>query len=96
MPRHVMKCRVCGAEYEACTSIKAGGPFNWREVACSPECGEIYLSRVNEARGKKKAEPVEEMEVREEKEFVHSPIVTFQRTIPETTAQDEADTLEYE
>lgn len=25
--------------------------FQWREVACSPECGEEYLRRVLESRG---------------------------------------------
>lgn len=46
------KCRVCGKEYEACHSLRADtGMFRWREVACSPECGEEYLHRVLESRG---------------------------------------------
>ena len=41
-------CRVCGKEYKACHSAAPNvkGEFRWKEVACSPECGEIYLSRV--------------------------------------------------
>lgn len=81
MPRRTMKCRVCGAEYEACTSIKAGSPFNWREVACSPECGEIYLARVNEARQPKKEEVVHE--------YTFSPAIDF-------SSHDEDDTPEFE
>lgn len=51
MPKQMKTCRVCGATYEACNSIKTGtSVFNWREVACSPACGELYLSRVNDAR----------------------------------------------
>lgn len=46
------KCRVCGKEYEACRSAnRAAGVFRWQEVACSPECGAIYLLQINESRG---------------------------------------------
>lgn len=45
-------CRVCGKEYEACRSAnRRPGVFYWQEVACSPECGQVYLRRVEEARG---------------------------------------------
>lgn len=51
MPKQTKKCRVCGKEYEACRSIKTGDTvFNWREVACSPECGKVYLQRVMASR----------------------------------------------
>ena len=44
-------CRVCGKEYEACrTAARRDGIFRWQEVACSPECGAIYLKRVEESR----------------------------------------------
>lgn len=48
----VMKvCRVCGKEYESCRSAnRNAGVFRWQEVACSPECGAIYLDRINESR----------------------------------------------
>lgn len=69
MASAVKKCRVCGKEYEACRSAnRAAGVFRWQEVACSPECGAIYLQKINESRGivnpqkktkrKKCAEPV--------------------------------------
>lgn len=46
------KCRVCGKEYEPCRSAKLhDGVFRWREVACSPDCGAIYLQQINESRG---------------------------------------------
>lgn len=51
MPKQTKTCRVCGKEYEACRSIKTGDTvFNWREVACSPECGKEYLQRVMTSR----------------------------------------------
>lgn len=52
MATAVKKCRVCGKEYEACRSAnRAAGVFRWQEVACSPECGNIYLRQINESRG---------------------------------------------
>lgn len=52
MATAMKKCRVCGKDYPACRSARRGdGVFRWKEVACSPECGAIYLARVLEARG---------------------------------------------
>lgn len=46
------QCRVCGKDYEPCHSTRLQpGVFRWREVACSPECGAIYLQRIQESRG---------------------------------------------
>ena len=46
------RCRVCGKEYEACRSARRGdGVFRWREVACCPEHGEVYLAQVMASRG---------------------------------------------
>ena len=51
MPEQTKICRVCGATYKACNSIRSGSKtFNWREVACSPECGMAYLDRVTTSR----------------------------------------------
>lgn len=51
MTTAIKKCRVCGKEYEACRSARRGdGIFRWREVACSPEHGAIYLAQVLAAR----------------------------------------------
>jgi hypothetical protein len=47
------KCRVCGAEYEACRSanrINSMGLFYWKEVACCPQHGSIYLARIMKSR----------------------------------------------
>lgn len=52
MPKQTKICRVCGATYEACRNAKSvDGTFNWREVACSPECGMKYLHNVMVSRG---------------------------------------------
>ena len=44
-------CRVCGKEYEACRSAnRTAGVFRWQEVACSPECGALYIEKIIESR----------------------------------------------
>lgn len=50
MPRKA-ECRVCGKSFIPCGKrADQIGAFNWMEVACSPECGQIYLERVIESR----------------------------------------------
>lgn len=59
-------CRVCGKEYGACLSAKtAPGKYHWQEVACSPECGSIYLQRVIASRIKVEDDLIEEEVVEE-------------------------------
>lgn len=77
MPKHMKTCRVCGNQYSSCKSIRTGSPiFNWREVACSPECGEVYLLSVKESRSKaRKEEPADELCIKVESEYVEEYIV---------------------
>lgn len=59
------ECKVCGKPYEVCLNCQRGASgYNWRRVACSPECGDIYLKRVIESRREK---PVEETSQKKEK-----------------------------
>lgn len=52
MTSTIKKCRICGKEYEACRSAnRNAGVFRWQEVACSPECGSVYLQKIEESRG---------------------------------------------
>lgn len=70
MPKRTGICRVCGATYESCNSVRTGSSvFNWREVACSPECGATYLNQVRISRGQVKVEePEQSVEVVEVEE----------------------------
>lgn len=53
-------CRVCGKQYEACRSLKRlDGVFRWQDVACSPECGAIYLHEIMVSRGEIKDDATE-------------------------------------
>lgn len=53
MPKAIKICRVCGKEYEAChTNKSSNGTFRWQDVACSPECGAIYLAQIRASRKK--------------------------------------------
>lgn len=60
MPKETMKCKVCGAEYIACRTPNLTGIFRWRDVACSVECGQVWLERIERSRSKPSQEPVAE------------------------------------
>lgn len=63
----IKRCRVCGKEYEACRSAKqVDGVYRWKDVACSPECGQIYLARILESRKPVVEEQIVELPVRDE------------------------------
>lgn len=55
-----MKCKVCGTEYIACRTPNLTGVFRWRDVACSVECGQVWLERIERSRSKPAQEPVVE------------------------------------
>ena len=68
MATAIKKCRVCGKPYKACRTIRnVAGVFRWQEVACSPECGSIYLARIEESRRVKSVEVKDENAVEESK-----------------------------
>ena len=51
MAVRTIPCRVCGKMFTPCNKTSGAlGAFNYREVACSPECGTEYLRRVQAAR----------------------------------------------
>lgn len=50
MAKVMKECRVCGKKYEACHTPNTSGIFRWRDVACSIECGRIYLERIEQSR----------------------------------------------
>lgn len=55
MANRTASCRVCGKQFVPCGKSSAEiGAFNYREVACSPECGQEYLRRVLENRNSSK------------------------------------------
>lgn len=53
MATRTTPCRVCGKMFVPCNKTSSVlGAFNYREIACSPECGAEYLRRVQAARQK--------------------------------------------
>ena len=58
MPAVTKKCRACGKEYKVCpeTAVTTN-KFRWQDVACSPECGEVYFRKIAESRGLITTEP---------------------------------------
>lgn len=62
------ECRVCGKPYKICINCgRSGSGYNWRRVACSPECGDIYLQRIIESRQEKPDEEALQENKKEEK-----------------------------
>lgn len=70
------QCRICGKDYEPCHShTNHNGVFRWREVACSPDCGAIYLRRIQESRGLVPDEPKKPYSKKVEAEHVEVEII---------------------
>lgn len=89
MASAIKKCRVCGKEYEACRSANTVvGVFRWQEVACSPECGMIYLQQVNESRGV--SEPQKKNKQKKRTELIEN--VTADAVEPGAIAADSVET----
>jgi len=45
------ECKVCGKIYYTCpASSSPAKTFRWRDVACCPEHGQIYLQQIMESR----------------------------------------------
>ena len=75
MATAMKRCRVCGKEYKACrTAALSDGVFRWQDVACSPECGSVYLQRVNEARGLADTNKKKERSKKNERSFAAEPV----------------------
>lgn len=47
----IKQCRTCGKDYKYCGSFRGSTLFRWQDVACSPECGNIYFRKILESRG---------------------------------------------
>ena len=58
MATRSIPCRVCGKMFTPCNKTSGAlGAFNYREIACGPECGAEYLRRVQAARQKPSEAP---------------------------------------
>lgn len=54
MANQTVQCRICGKSFVPCNKTSNSiGAFNYRSVACSPECGAEYLRRVRDSRKSK-------------------------------------------
>lgn len=39
-------CKVCGRQYEYCTTERRADLFRWQDVACCPEHGAVYFKKI--------------------------------------------------
>ena len=80
----IKKCRVCGKDYEACRSAKrVDGVYRWKDVACSPECGQVYLARILESRKPAVEEPIVAPSQEEETVEISKPKRAKKKTVSE-------------
>lgn len=85
-----MTCRVCGKEYEPCrTAQRNTNVFHWQEVACSPECGSVYLQLINESRGN--VETTKKARGKKTPKYVPEPV---SESHPEDTIDTEVDNVD--
>lgn len=47
------KCPTCGKKFQPCTTTLPG--FNWRRIACSYDCAQKYVDKVEAERRKNRA-----------------------------------------
>ena len=63
MASTILKCRVCGKEYNACLSAKSiDTVFKWKRVACSEECGAAFVTAILKSRGQLQEQAKDVME----------------------------------
>lgn len=77
-----MTCRVCGKKYFCCSDSKKIN--SWRTMACSPECFQEYMRRIEESR-----KPViKEVEIKttskDRKKKTTDATITIENTVEET------------
>lgn len=90
MPNNTAPCRVCGKDFVPCGKSSAEiGAFNYKEVACSPECGQEYLRRVLE--GRKNSTKIVTVETKTEQ----APVETTNETQDEKVSEDNVTVLPY-
>lgn len=80
MARATRICKICGKEYEYCTTHNINNNFRWQDVACCPEHGAEYFRLIKESRAKARLIDIDE------------PKPSASETAPEETSS----TLSYE
>lgn len=86
MTNKTASCRVCGKQFIPCNKSSAEiGAFNYREVACSQECGQEYLKRVLAARNPVKTEPIAAKSISTELMMVESTEILQENKVSEDT-----------
>lgn len=82
-------CRVCGKEYPFCKTPNPNNDFRWQDVACSYECGAIYLDMILKSRECGGEASTSEPPVAVKKRSKKSPTAkVVEEVVPEEEAMD--------
>lgn len=86
----IKQCRVCGKSYEYCGKLRSvESAFRWQDVACSPECGSVYLDRIIKSRSGN--QPVEAQAVSCDEGDVYEKIEQEENELNEYFGSDDED-----
>lgn len=77
-----MTCRVCGKEYFCCSDSKKIN--SWRTMACSPECFQEYMRRIEESRNPATKEAEAKPTTKNNKKKSTGTTTTVETTVEET------------
>ncbi len=88
MARGTRICKICGKEYEYCTTHNINKNFRWQDVACCPEHGAEYFKMIEESRAASAA--------RAKEDNLDEPFEEYKETVDvdEITDDDDDDDLE--
>jgi hypothetical protein len=88
MAKDLKRCRVCGKTYEACRSTnRSASVFRWQEVACSPECGAVYLQRIEASRTPAEPEKKRKRKALEVEETASVAVESIAEAVEEAAAE---------
>lgn len=77
-----MVCRVCSKEYFCCSDGKKIN--SWRTMACSPECFQEYMRRIEESRKPAIKEAGIKTTSKNRKKKTTGATITIENTVEET------------
>ena len=83
-------CKICGKEYEYCTTMTLQNGNRWQDVACCPEHAMEYFRNVAIARGEIK---IEETKAEAQKKEVKKEV---KKTSKKSSAKEVKDKIEQE
>lgn len=95
MTKAMKKCKVCGADYEYCHTVRSTiDIFRWQDVACCPEHGSEYFAKVLESRKTKEPENTSSYDATETKTYIPEDAIDNVEDMSDTEEDDEEEYID--